>query len=314
MARDSRVAGSGIRVECRLCSAAMVPIKQAAALTGVPEHTLRAWERRYGAFRTVRSAGGYRLYDEDALASIAAMRALVEAGVPPRLAAEQIRPRPGQAISESAAGTRVRPDQLQPVVEALAHLDVRRVTRLVDEQFALRDFETFVDAWLMPALQRVGTAWARQEITVAGEHLMSAIVMRRLSAAYDAAGVPAPRPQVIVGTPSGILHDLGLMAFAVCLRRQGTATMFLGSDVPPPAWTAALTSTGAAVSVTALYRRSDAARVATLADQMWQEDASAILAVGGGQQRLAPTGCLQLGHEVAPAAQRVASIVAQSAP
>ena len=55
-------------------------------------------------------------------------------------------------------------------------------------------------------------------------------------------------------------------------------------------------------------------RVATLAEQVWQEDASAILAVGGGQQRLAPTGCLQLGHEVAPAAQRVASIVAQSAP
>lgn len=41
----------------------MVTIKRAAELTGVPEHTLRAWERRYGLVAPARTDGGYRLYD-----------------------------------------------------------------------------------------------------------------------------------------------------------------------------------------------------------------------------------------------------------
>ncbi|NHB85717.1 MerR family DNA-binding transcriptional regulator [Tessaracoccus sp. HDW20] len=40
----------------------MVTIGQAARLTGVAEHTLRAWERRYGVFQPVRTGGGYRVY------------------------------------------------------------------------------------------------------------------------------------------------------------------------------------------------------------------------------------------------------------
>ena len=62
----------------------MLTIKKASAATGVPEHTLRAWERRYGLFAPTRSPGGYRVYDEAALERIRAMNALVRDGVPPR--------------------------------------------------------------------------------------------------------------------------------------------------------------------------------------------------------------------------------------
>src|SRR4051812_41374369 len=40
-------------------------IRAIALLTGVDEHTLRIWERRYGFPRPVRSSGGVRLYDAD---------------------------------------------------------------------------------------------------------------------------------------------------------------------------------------------------------------------------------------------------------
>jgi DNA-binding transcriptional MerR regulator len=32
---------------------------------GVSDHVLRAWERRYGLLRPMRSPGGFRLYSED---------------------------------------------------------------------------------------------------------------------------------------------------------------------------------------------------------------------------------------------------------
>ena len=48
----------------------MVTISQAAQLTGVAEHTLRAWERRYGVFQPSRTPGGYRDYTTESLTRI----------------------------------------------------------------------------------------------------------------------------------------------------------------------------------------------------------------------------------------------------
>ena len=62
-------------------------IKHAAAATGVPEATLRTWERRYGVVAPERSEGGYRTYDPTALARLSAMRGLVDAGWSPARAA-----------------------------------------------------------------------------------------------------------------------------------------------------------------------------------------------------------------------------------
>ena len=35
-----------------------------SSLTGIDAHTIRAWERRYGAIKPARSEAGGRLYDE----------------------------------------------------------------------------------------------------------------------------------------------------------------------------------------------------------------------------------------------------------
>ena len=64
----------------------MYTISRAAELTGVPVATLRAWERRYAVVAPQRTEGGYRLYDDGALAAIRAMSDLVDGGWSPRQA------------------------------------------------------------------------------------------------------------------------------------------------------------------------------------------------------------------------------------
>ena len=68
----------------------MYNISQAAARTGLTVPVLRAWERRYGIVAPRRSAGGYRIYDEEAIARLGAMRRLVDAGWSPSAAAAAI--------------------------------------------------------------------------------------------------------------------------------------------------------------------------------------------------------------------------------
>ena len=69
----------------------MYTVKHAAAMTGISPATLRMWERRYEVVVPGRSPSGYRVYDDAAVRRLSAMRALVEAGWSPRLAAEQVK-------------------------------------------------------------------------------------------------------------------------------------------------------------------------------------------------------------------------------
>lgn len=65
-------------------------INRVAETTGIPEATLRAWERRYHVPKPSRTPSGYRLYSSDDVAQVRKMRELCEAGIAPADAAQQI--------------------------------------------------------------------------------------------------------------------------------------------------------------------------------------------------------------------------------
>ncbi|PSS58764.1 MerR family transcriptional regulator [Pseudomonas sp. BBP2017] len=59
----------------------VLPIREVVRLTGVNPVTLRAWERRYGLIRPVRSEGGHRLYSCEDVAAIRSIVSWTERGV-----------------------------------------------------------------------------------------------------------------------------------------------------------------------------------------------------------------------------------------
>lgn len=281
-------------------------IGEAARTTGVPEHTLRAWERRYRLFTPVRGSSGYRLYDDAALAAIKAMQALVAAGWAPSAAADELSRRP-QAVPSLAAAAGSVSDPFAALVQAAAEFDAAAISRIIDEQFALAEYESVIDGWLMPALVRLGKEWAAGRLTIAEEHLVSNIVLRRLSAAYDAAGRLQPGSPILVGSVSGVEHELGLMAFAVSARRAGLATVYLGTQVPPADWRRAAVKAGSLHSVTSAHRKRDAQLAIALAETLGQTNT---VWVGGSAQQHTSPACRPLGHSIAAAAQALAAELA----
>ena len=279
----------------------MVTIKKAAALTGVPEHTLRAWERRYGLFTPARTPSGYRIYDDRSLERIRSMNQLVEAGWTPSAAAAEVGRR---------AGTELPPedDPYAPLIEAAGSLDAAAIRRLVEERFARAGFETVVDGWLMPAMHRVGLAWEAGDISVAGEHLVANVVMRRLAAAYEAVGDGQTGPPVVVGAPPGVDHHLGLMAFAIAARRVGLATIYLGAQVPLPAWRDAALTASAQAAVTSVHRNRDTVRAARVVTHLAEDPGIGVWVGGRYQHRVA--GGRALGHTIADAARDLAAVLA----
>lgn len=55
-------------------------IGSVADLTGIPPHTLRAWERRYGAADPLRTDAGFRLYSEDDVGRLTLIKRLSDLG------------------------------------------------------------------------------------------------------------------------------------------------------------------------------------------------------------------------------------------
>ncbi|WEV76919.1 MerR family transcriptional regulator [Janibacter cremeus] len=304
----------------------MYTIKRAAELTGVPAATLRAWERRYDIVEPRRTDAGYRIYDEESLDRIREMAALLADGWSASNAAAEVSRRrstagtsaaarpPSPAVPSSAGADTPPPAPTDGptatarLIEAATSLDPAAVARVLDERFSRTSFELVVDDWLMPALEEVGRAWSEGRISVAGEHLVSHAVLRRLAAAYDAAGSRPGSPSVIIGLPAGVHHELGVFAFAVALRRLGVNTVHLGPDLPSPAWSTALEAHAARHAVLSVPRPEDVPATRELIETLRSSHDDVSVFVGGGRQDdLDVPGVIRLGHAIAPAAAQVAA-------
>jgi DNA-binding transcriptional MerR regulator/methanogenic corrinoid protein MtbC1 len=366
----------------------MYTIGHAARLTGVPSATIRAWERRYGLVKPVRSDGGYRLYDEHGLQLLRAMGALVAGGWSASQAAEHLRgdgsdsadgtpddegpwdaylqkedavgagrpPSPrgagdGKAVTRGTAATAAAassgsadsvgttgpvdsddsgPTASEPAPGALspedsgawdvtalargaAEMDPTAVAEAVDRAFAAGTLEQVVDSWLMPALQMLGTQWRAGRVDVAGEHIVSATLHRRLGAAMEAAPRTPRGPRVAVGLARGSHHELGILAFSVVLRRAGIDVLYLGADLPAQHWVAMVQHHHPAAVVVGVPTVTDVLAVRETVAALHAARPQLDIHVGGGAQFEVGQGTVPLGHAVAAAAHDLADALRTTA-
>ena len=258
--------------------------------------TARAWERRYGIVHPERTPSGYRLYDDEAIARLVAMRYLVETeGIRPSQAAEQVlaagtdvaelveraSTAAGGAAGAPAAGATTRTQHLADAfVAAAGHLDVLTMERLLDEAFAAERFEAAVEHVVFPALRALGDGWSDGEIDVAMEHAASETIRRRLTRFYDlvvAAGVP----DMIVGLPPGWHHEIGALVFAIAARRRSLDVVYLGADVPLASWLIAAEASRAPIAVLGVIGASDVPAATEVAAALRSLSRPPAIAVGG---------------------------------
>lgn len=285
-------------------------MKQAARLTGVPEATLRTWERRYAVVTPRRTPAGYRIYDNESVAALTAMRKLVGAGWSPAEAARAVREgtvptsSPGRwgAPGETSQDRPSASTYLEGFLRSAARMDLAGVEESLDGGFATGSFEHVVDTWLCPALVALGEGWALGEIDVAGEHMAAHAVLRRLAAAFEAAGSRSRGPGVVVGLPPGSRHELGALAFATAIRRRGLDVLYLGADVPTTSWDAAAATHRARAAVMAVVTAADRPSAISSAETLLAKHPGLLVGAGGA-----------FGAELAPDVHTLASTITAAA-
>ncbi|MBM4251328.1 MAG: MerR family transcriptional regulator [Deltaproteobacteria bacterium] len=237
-------------------------VKAMTRLTGLNEHTLRAWERRYGAVTPRRGDNGRRVYSREDVERLRNIAALVERGFAigriatlsdqelAQLLADNLEldhignGAPKAESSLNPAANRV-PTQLERIQEALLQFDLAKIHGTLTESRYLMGARGFVLDLVTPLMEAVGWMTLSGRITIGHEHALSAIVRAHLS--FMLLEIPRRETSAdgennsfALTTMEGNFHEIGILVASVLCALRGVTNYFLGPNLPVPALTEAV--------------------------------------------------------------------------
>ena len=219
-------------------------IKLVARQTGLSVHTIRVWEKRYGAVRPVRASNNRRLYSEEDIERLRLLRQATLAGHSIGQIAQSSLPelkrllRDDLATRNASRGTRERKergaadDLIAAALRATERLDLADLRDLLDRGAVELGQPAMLHKFIAPFAEEVGERWRRGELNVAHEHFATSTITVFLS------GFARPYPpgssahHLVVAAPSGQLHELGAIIVVAAAQSHGWRATYLGASLP----------------------------------------------------------------------------------
>ena len=296
--------------ERRAESGELFPIRTVSSLTGVNPVTLRAWERRYGLVKPVRTAGGQRAYTRADIAEIHRILAQLERGA----SIGQVRPPPAAAPARRERAAGPWHASRERMIAAIARVDEDLLEEAYNEVLSLYPSDLVTSNVLHPLLVSLGTRWRDSEGSIAEEHFFGVYLRNKLGARFHHRARRDGGARLLAACLPGEHHEVGLLLFALAAHEQGFRLVLLGADMPlaelPHAARCsraqAIVLSGAIAPGPRLYDAELPALV---------KAAGVPVCVGGPRSvadhdAIAAAGAHPLGVEIAPGLQRLADLVA----
>ncbi len=257
----------------------------------------------------IRSEGGQRLYSDVDVQRLKLLRRLTQRGHSIRgLAGASLADLQQTARDEDLPGLN---EPKEPVVEsgaeqfrsavlgAIRKLDAGELQTVLERAAATLGVPAFLDLVAGPTLQRIGQGWTEGTISIAQEHLASAVFQRVLGwilRVYEAKG---GAPRMIVTTPPRCGHELGAMLAAGAAAAEGWNVTYLGADLPVAEILATARQVGAnAVALSVIYPKVDAGLIIDLEQLRRGLDPRITILIGGAAAKEDRERLTALGAQV----------------
>ncbi len=231
-------------------------VKTMTQLTGLNEHTLRAWERRYGAVRPKRGDNGRRVYSRHDVERLRTMTTLVERGfsigriatlgdvelaelLADNLSFDQPASKVTLPAALGAGGPRIAEFSRQ-IQGALSRHDLASIHAELQAARNLLGARSFAIELIAPLMQQVRAQSATGLVSIGQMHGLTSIVKAHL-ASITLSMVPAsqgdyPRGMAFVmATMVGNHHEIGIMIAGVVAATHGAMVYYLGPNIPAAA-------------------------------------------------------------------------------
>ena len=245
------------------------PIRVVETRTGIPEHLLRSWEKRYAAVTPSRTPTGRRLYSDEDIERLRLLKRVVEAGRRISDVAKLSRAdldalvredqdSAARPLSRAATRKQLPGGHLAKALEAVEALDESRLQEVLGEAAVALGSTLLRRTLIVPLMREIGERWREGTLRVVHEHMTSAIVRSFVAISHCANQLPETAPRVVLATPAGQLHELGALLAAEAARDVGWRPFYLGPNAPAEEIAAAVRAKGArAVGLGLVYPPND---------------------------------------------------------
>jgi DNA-binding transcriptional MerR regulator len=207
-------------------------IKAVSQILGIQPGTLRAWERRYQMIRPSRNEAGHRLYSDEHLKILKWLMEKVNKGFTISQAVSLLESNQ-ETITETDTST--QSSQLDKISEELLDqllsFNEQGAQRKLDHAFTLFTPETVAIDIIGPLLVNVGDLWEKNQITSAHEHFASHFIRSRIGMMLLSVPSDSILPKALLVCGPNERHELGLMIFALYLKRKGYDVIYLGQSI-----------------------------------------------------------------------------------
>lgn len=240
-------------------------IKAVCNITGLNEHTIRAWEKRYSAITPERTETNRRLYSEDDLQKLLLLRQAVESGHTisniANYTIEQLGQLLGKHVHTQTAPTEPEFDSLiNSAVRSIKAFDKVSLEKLLNESAIRYAKPVLLKKIIIPLLEKVGILWETGEIRVIHEHFASSFLRTYLGNMVENNTTFENSPKIICTTPEGFLHELGALIYALFAMDFGWDALFLGPNLPAEEIVAAVEKNNAQALLLSLIYPKDEPR------------------------------------------------------
>lgn len=213
------------------------PMGAVSRRTGIGEHTLRAWERRFGFPSPHRLASGHRRYTAEQVQQLLLINAALEIGYRAGDVVPLSRTELEELLRQSGTFATGIPEGLTPGVvddtlDGCRRFDRDALATALTRDASLLGVGRFLRERVAPLLTEIGNAWVEGRIEIRHEHFFSEVLedtLRALRANLDPSGRGRP---VVLATLPDELHGLGLHIVGLAVAAAGRKVRVLGPHLP----------------------------------------------------------------------------------
>ncbi|TYR82562.1 MerR family transcriptional regulator [Priestia megaterium] len=207
-------------------------IKAISNMVGIQPGTLRAWERRYQIFNPVRNESGHRLYTEEDFKKLKWLTEKVSSGFTISQAVSLLETESTTVSQYQEEGEADSPENIRnQILTKLLVFEESKAQDLINHAFSLYSVEKVVMDILDSLLVTVDDMWRKGEVTSAQEHFATHLVKTRISMIFYSLPSNGLLPKAITVCGPNENHEVGLLIFALFLRRKGFEVIYLGSSI-----------------------------------------------------------------------------------
>lgn len=214
------------------------PIRAASRMTGITVDSIRAWERRYEAVVPRRVKGG-RLYSESDIQRLRLLKRAVDHGHSigqiAGLDTDDLQQLPLGRHSVNAVLDTDNDDTGRDIETILSYIDdydMMGADKIMGKLASLLTPRDFVHQVVAPMMNFVGQSWKDGRLSVAQEHMISSLMRNILGTLIRLHAKEQNHVRLVFTTPSGELHEFGILISAMLAIAGGLGVIYLGPNLP----------------------------------------------------------------------------------